>query len=92
MDASNSVISGADIVAANDVTGVKYSTKTNDEGLYVLPNLPRGPYRLQVSKIRFKTLIKPDIVLNMQDALSINFTLPIGAFHETITVEAVHHC
>jgi len=38
------------------------------------------PYRLQVSKIGFKTTIKPDIVLNLQDALSINFTLPIGAF------------
>jgi hypothetical protein len=35
VDASNSVISGADIVAANDVTGVKYSTKTNDDGLYM---------------------------------------------------------
>ena len=88
VDASNSAIIGADIVAANDVTGVQYSTKTNEEGLYVLPNLPPGPYRLQVSKVGFKTLIKPDIVLNVQDAISLNFTLPIGAFHETITVEA----
>ena len=88
VDASNSAITGADIVAANDVTGVQYSTKTNEEGLYVLPNLPPGPYRLQVSKVGFKTLIKPDIVLNVQDAISLNFTLPIGAFHETITVEA----
>ena len=43
------------------------------------PNLPPGPYRLQVSKVGFKTIIKPDIVLNVQDALSINFTLPVGA-------------
>ena len=35
----------------------------------------------------FKTLIKPDIVLNIQDALSINFTLPVGAVFETVTVE-----
>jgi len=38
-------------------------------------------------KIGFKTLIKPDIVLNVQDALAINFTLPIGAVSETVTVE-----
>ncbi|MGH9553419.1 MAG: TonB-dependent receptor, partial [Terriglobales bacterium] len=35
----------------------------------------------------FKTIIKPDITLNVQDALSINFTLPIGALLETVTVQ-----
>jgi len=87
LDPSNRVIAGADILAINDVTGVKYSSKTNNDGIYVVPNLPPGPYRLQVSKVGFKTLIKPDIVLNIQDALSINFTVPVGAVFETITVE-----
>jgi hypothetical protein len=66
---------------------VKYSGKTNEDGIYVVPNLPPGPYRLQVSKGGFKTLIKPDIVVNIQDALSINFTLPVGAVFEIVTVE-----
>lgn len=87
VDPSSRAIVGAEIVAANDATGVQYTTKTNDEGIYVFPDLPPGPYRLQISKIGFKTIIKPDIVLNVQDALSINFTLPIGAFHEILTVE-----
>ena len=87
LDPSTKVIQGADVLIVNDVTGVKSSTRTNEEGIYVLPNLPPGPYRLQVSKIGFKTLIKPDITLNVQDALSINFTLPVGALSETVTVE-----
>ena len=87
VDPSNGVIVGADILVINDVTGVKYSGKTNDDGIYIVPNLPPGPYRLQVSKVGFKTLIKPDIILNVQDALSINFTLPVGAVFETVTVE-----
>jgi hypothetical protein len=86
-DPSNRVIVGAEVVVVNDVTGVPYTTRTNAEGIYVVPNLPPGPYRLQVSKVGFKTLIKPDIVLNVQDALSINFTLPVGALYETMTVE-----
>jgi hypothetical protein len=86
-DPSNRVIVGAEVVVANDVTGVSYTTKTNGEGIYVVPNLPPGPYRLQVSKLGFKTLVKPDIALNVQDALSINFTLPVGALYETMTVE-----
>src|ERR1019366_591720 len=87
VDPSNGVIVGADILIINDETGVQSITKTNGEGIYVLPNLSPGPYRLQVSKVGFKTIIKPDITLNVQDALSINFTLPIGALFETVTVE-----
>jgi Carboxypeptidase regulatory-like domain len=87
LDPSKNVIAGADLLVINDVTGVKYSTRTNPEGIYVMPNLPPGPYRLQVSKPGFKTIVKPDIVLNVQDALSINFTLPIGATFETLTVQ-----
>jgi Carboxypeptidase regulatory-like domain len=85
LDPTNRVISGAEILVINDVTGIKYASKTNDGGIYVVPNLPPGPYRLQVSKLGFKTLIKPDIVLNLQDNLSINFTLPIGAVIEART-------
>ena len=87
LDPSNKVIGGADILVINDATGVQYSGKTNEDGIYVVPNLPPGAYRLQISKMGFKTLIKPDIVLNIQDALSINFTLPVGAVFETVTVE-----
>ena len=86
-DSTSRAIVGADIVIVNDATGIQYASKTSGEGIYVVPNLPPGVYRLQVSKIGFKTLIKPDIVLNVQDALSINFTLPIGALSETITVQ-----
>lgn len=87
LDPTDRVIASADIIVVNDVTGVKYLTKTNAEGIYVLPNLPPGPYRLQVSKVGFKTLIKPDIILTVQDALSVNFTLPVGALSDSITVQ-----
>src|ERR1700739_2201063 len=86
-DSTNASVTDAEVVAVNDVPGVQYPTKTNCEGIYVLPNLPPGPYRVQVSKLGFKTLIKPDITLNVQDSLSINFTLLVGAFHEIVTVQ-----
>lgn len=88
LDPSGAVIAGADILVANDATGVQYSAKTNREGIYLVSNLPPGTYRLQVSEIGFKTLIKPDIVLSVQDALAINFTLPLGAASEIVTVTA----
>ena len=86
-DPSGAVIAGAEVIVVNDATGVQYSTTTNGEGIYLVPNLPPGPYRLQVAKVGFETLIKPDIVLNVQDALAINFTLPVGAASVTVTVK-----
>src|SRR5215471_2647168 len=74
LDPSNHLIAGAEVIAINDLTRLQFTTKTSDEGVYVFPSLPPGPYRVQVSKVGFKTIIRPDIVLIVQDALSINFT------------------
>src|SRR5208337_2700615 len=87
LDPSGRAITGAELLIVNDVTGIRYPGVTNGEGIYAVPNLPPGPYRIQISKFGFKTLIKPDVVLNVQDALAINFTLPVGAIAETVTVE-----
>src|SRR5712692_3270901 len=87
LDPSGAAIAGAQVVVVNDATGVQYTTKTNGEGIYVVPNLPPGPYRIQVSNSGFKTIIKPDIVIHVQDAIAINFTLPIGAASEVVTVQ-----
>jgi carboxypeptidase family protein len=86
-DADARAVSGAEIIVVNDLTRVQYQTKTNDFGMYVVPNLAPGPYRIQASKVGFKTLIKPDIILNVQDAITVNFTLPVGATSIAVTVE-----
>lgn len=86
-DSSGAVVPAADIQLINEHTNVRYPTKTNREGIYSVPNLPPGTYRIQVSKNGFKTIVKPDIVLNVLDARAINFDLPVGAVSETVTVE-----
>src|SRR5260370_38320081 len=88
VDPSGKVITDAAIEILNDATGVHYASKTNGAGIYTVSILPPGQYRAQVSKVGFKTLIKPGIILNVQSALALNFTLPIGATSESITVEA----
>jgi hypothetical protein len=87
LDPSGGVIVGADVLIINNATGVQYPGKANSEGYYVVPNIPPGTYRIQVSNTGFKTLIKPDIVVHVEDALAVNFTLPIGAASEIVTVQ-----
>lgn len=87
MDPSGGLIADATVDVVNDATNVVYSTKTNGSGIYVIPDLPPSTYRIQVSHVGFKSIIKPDVILNVRDAVAINFTLPIGAISETVTVE-----
>ena len=86
-DPTGASIAGAEIIVVNDATRVQVVSKSNEEGIYVVPNLTPGNYRVQVSKDGFKTIIKPDIVVNVQDALAINFALPLGAVSEIVTIE-----
>jgi Carboxypeptidase regulatory-like domain/TonB dependent receptor/TonB-dependent Receptor Plug Domain len=86
-DPTGAPIAGAEILVVNDLTRVQYPGKTNDEGIYLVSNLPPGPYRIQVAKFGFKTIIKPDVTLNVQDALSLNFALPLGSVSEVVTIQ-----
>src|SRR5260370_15954061 len=86
-DPTDRPIPDAEIIIVNDLTNIQYQTQTSDEGIYVVTNLPPGPYRIQVTKRGFKTLIKPGLILNVQDALSVSITLPLGAVAEVVTVQ-----
>ncbi|PYS00813.1 MAG: hypothetical protein DMG16_14590, partial [Acidobacteria bacterium] len=48
-DQSAAVLPGVEITATQTDTGVSRMTITNEAGLYVMPNLALGPYRLQAA-------------------------------------------
>lgn len=87
-DPSGNLIPNADVAIQNDSTGVVYTSKTNQVGMYLVPILPPGQYHVQVSKQGFKTIIKADVTLNVQSAVALNFVLPVGATSESVTVDA----
>lgn len=88
VDTTGRIITDATVETLNEATGVHYFGKSNEAGIYTVSILPPGQYRVQVSKNGFKTIIKPGVILNVQSALVLNFTLPLGATSETVTVDA----
>src|SRR6266498_4192324 len=87
-DPSKALIVNAKVVAINTGTNVRYETTTNSSGEYHLANLAPGAYRMELEKSGFKRLIKPDVILHVQDALEIDFAMTVGSASESITVEA----
>jgi hypothetical protein len=85
-DPNGRVVPGADVQAVNIGTNVVYPTKTNDTGIYSIPNLPPGPYRIVVRKDGFKEVNLMDLDLHTQDVLEQNFALEIGSVSESVTV------
>src|SRR5205814_10695367 len=88
LDPTKAVIAGATVDATNVDTNVQHRAETNNLGLFTLGNLPPGNYRLEISKSGFKTIVKPDIVLHVQDVVALNFDMSVGSTAESVTVEA----
>jgi len=87
-DPSKATIPDAKVAAVNSGTNFRYETASNGAGEYTLANLPPGTYRIEVEKSGFKKLVRPEVTLHVQDALAIDFELPVGAALETVVVQA----
>lgn len=85
-DSSKAIIVGARVVAVNTSTNIRYEATTNGAGQYYFPNLLPGAYRMEAEKTGFQAVVRPGIVLHVQDAVEINFELAVGSTSESITV------
>jgi len=85
-DSNGAAIVGAKVDANNIDTNLTFSTVTNDEGLFVIPNLPPGRYRIFVQKDGFQGIVKPDVTLHVQDIISLSFSMQPGSIIQSMTI------
>jgi outer membrane receptor protein involved in Fe transport len=85
-DLRGAVIVGAKCTITNLETEVSIATTTNDDGIYVIPDLRPAIYRVTIEKEGFRTVVQPSLQLYVQDAVNENFTLGIGPATESVTV------
>src|SRR5262249_35576964 len=71
-DHSGAVVPGAQVTAVQIETGRTRYTITAADGTYVLPNLPVGPYRLEVSSPAFNTYVQSGILLQVGNNVQVN--------------------
>src|SRR5262245_11936906 len=80
-DESGAVLPGVTVTVTQTDTGFTRSAVTDGNGTYVMPNLPTGPYRLEVMLQGFRTYVQTGIVLQVAATPTINTVLEIGRAH-----------
>ena len=87
-DASGLAIPGAAVKATQTATGVVRNAVSGADGGYVLPNLPIGPYALEVTKEGFTKYVQSGIVLEVNTAPTVDVSMKVGSVNEQVTVQA----
>lgn len=86
VDATQSLLPGVTVTAANVATGGQSVAVTDEGGRYRLLNLRPGTYRLQAELPGFATVVLPALELRVGQNATIPFELRVADLNETITV------
>jgi hypothetical protein len=86
VDASGAVLEGANVTAVNVSTAASRTVVTNDEGIYVFPDLAIGTYSLRVSHEGFESRKQDGIELLTGHTVDLRIELAIGKAAESIEV------
>jgi hypothetical protein len=87
-DPAGAAVPNAKITVTQTNTQLVRTTISGSDGTYVLPDLPIGPYKLEVGATSFKTYSRLGIELQVGDRAQINVSLEVGTLSQTIQVTA----
>lgn len=87
-DPSGAVVASATVTATQTHNGTVTTTVTAGDGRYVFPTLLPAPYTLSVSAPNFELYRRTGVVLEADQALTVNITLKVGTQTQTVSVSA----
>ena len=85
-DASGAVVPNAIATATNVDTGIKTSVKSASDGNYVITPVKIGRYSVSAEAVGFRTEVRQNIVLDVQQTIRLDFSLRVGSVTETANV------
>ncbi|MFN7929927.1 MAG: carboxypeptidase regulatory-like domain-containing protein [Blastocatellia bacterium] len=87
-DSTGAAVPGATVTITNIATNAPSSAITNAEGIYVIPQLPPGTYKVRVEKAGFKISEIGQLPLAAGNTATANLAMTVGAVSETVEVAA----
>ncbi|WP_160115149.1 TonB-dependent receptor [Bryocella elongata] len=86
LDKSGSSVTGADVTVVSQATGLTRATKTDSAGHYLIPLLPAATYVVRVDAPGFRSAASKDLVLQVQEARELDFSLVPATVDTTVLV------
>ena len=85
-DPSGAVLANVSVRITNQATGVARDTKTNGSGDYTFVEVAPGNYTAEFEQKGFKRNVQKDLTVEINQVVTLNSTLQIGATAETVVV------
>ena len=86
MDQQGAVVNTAKVKATNVNTGFTRTVQVNGYGQFRIDYLPVGKYTVQAEAGGFERYVQENLTLNVDQTLSLDLKLVVGAQNETVTV------
>jgi hypothetical protein len=77
-DSSGAVVTGAEVTAVSEDTGVKAVTRSDAQGFYSFPSLAAGHYDIEVKQPGFRNYRQTGLTLDVNTALQVDVALQVG--------------
>jgi len=85
-DPSGAVLAGVKVSLINDATAAGRDVQTNESGDYVFVEVPPGTYHAEFESSGFKKNVRRGIILDVNQVITLNMTLQLGAAQEVVDV------
>jgi hypothetical protein len=87
MDSSGAALAGANVTVTNTETGVVTAVTANNQGRYIVPDLPVGNYEIRADKNQFQTQLIKGVRLDVGSNVTGDYKLPVGEASTSVTVQ-----
>jgi hypothetical protein len=77
-DASSAVVPDVEVLATHISTNQRRTAVSNEFGYYAIPGLDPGAYSITAQKTGFKTQVRSNVLLQVNQRLTVDFALAVG--------------
>ena len=85
-DPSGAVVPNAQITVTQTETNVDAVSATNSDGLFRVPSLINGPYKVTITAAGFKKQVRDGLTLRIGENLNVEVKLDVGSVSEAVEV------
>ena len=85
-DPNGATLKGAEISVVNVDSGTSYTALTRDKGVYSIPYVLPGNYKITATATGFKAAVQDKVVLLASQVFNQNFKLEIGSVGQQVVV------